>query len=69
MEYYEDAFQSEQEAMAETCVYYTLDLDGAEYFRGSYEDCIDERDRLVKEYAGQGCKADDFRINCRSCTI
>ena len=69
MEYYEDAFQSEQDAMAEICVYYTLDLDGAEYYRGSYEDCLQELERLVREHAKDGCKASDFSINTHSCTL
>ena len=70
MEYMEDRFQFEQDQLVEHHNYYVLLLDGAEYESGSYETCVEERDRLLKQYGKEyGLSSKDFRIETRTCTF
>jgi len=69
MEYYEDRFQSEQDALCDYAQYYTLDIDGVEYAKGSYEDCVYERDQLLKQHEKDGLTLSDCAISHHSVRI
>ena len=69
MEYYEDKFQQEQDALCDYAQYYTLDICGVEYERGSYQDCVYERDRLLELHKKDGLTLSDCSINHHSVRI
>lgn len=68
MEYYEDSFQSYQESQ-NTCAfnYYAVMIDGTEWFSGSYEACVAEIDKVVRQNAPYAKKS-DFTIETRYCS-
>ena len=69
MEYYEDLFEFEQAQNREYCSYCTLDIDGVEYVRGTYEDCVEERDYLLSVHSKDGLRLSDCTIQHHCCTI
>ena len=70
MEYYEDLHQFYQDCQSESFNYYTLELDGAEYAQGTYEDCEYEREEFLKKYGKlYGVSRSDFQICSHSCSF